>query len=227
MTKVAGLQLFVESLVEKALLELSQGGFDLDRFKQLGTEAEMVSYAQTSGLPLLGRGSSRIVFALNDLQALKIARKPDSRVQNVNEVKAFECLQRSKNFAQIYESDPEGKWLIVERAAENFSVGAEEGFLDLFNKQAGTSLTVDNYPQFFEMMNVTNFPAFLKSAEITPELQEVINQYQQAIRSSKWFRQFKSLIQNCHVSSRDFKPDNWGRMKDGRLALVDYGFSMK
>lgn len=226
--KVKELKQLIGQMVKEAFLrEYAQGGFDLNAFKQLPTEAEMIAYAQKAGLPLLGKGSSRVVFQLSDDQALKIARKPESRVQNVNEVKAFECLKRSKNFAQIYDSDPEGKWLIVERAVENFSVGAEEGFLDLFNKQAGTSLTVDNYPEFFELMNVTNFPAYLKSTQMTPELQEVVNQYQQAIRSSQWFRQFKSLIQGCKVSSRDFKPDNWGRMKDGRLALVDYGFSMK
>lgn len=64
--------------------------------KTCKTNLEMIQYCKTAGLPLLGEGSSRIVFGLTDKLALKIARNKAGIEQNRIEVEVWNFLDYDK-----------------------------------------------------------------------------------------------------------------------------------
>lgn len=217
---------FISETIKKALLtELGIPSFSMAEFKSLPTEIEMADYCRSAGLPFLGLGAARVVFGLPDGNAIKISRDPRSRRQNLEEVRAFGCTNQSKLFAQILEHDPEMKWLVVERAAQTFKTNQPEPFIELFNQTVGTSLTEDNYNAFFGNLNFFHREDNLERLRGYPDGRDAIEEYRKA-NLSPWFQELLNVAKKCDIEKQDWKPENWGKMKDGRLALVDYGFTI-
>lgn len=220
------LKSFIAEVVRQAILsELAPMTFSMEEFKNLPTEIEMTDYAKNAGLPFLGKGSTRVVYELPDGTAIKISRDPGSRKQNREEVRAFACANQSTLFAQIFDYDPEMRWVVVEKAVEKFSTNQPESFVELFNKSAGTSLTDDNYNTFFGNLNFFKHEENLVRLRGYPDGRDAIEEYHKALLSP-WFQELLAVAHKCDIEKHDWKPENWGKMKDGRLALVDYGFTI-
>lgn len=88
--------------------------FDLKFFTQLRTFKDRVAYCRER-LPLLGNGSSRIAFGVDDEKVLKIAKNTKGLAQNEHECdwgrNGYGC------FAEIFEADTDNyKWLEMEIA---------------------------------------------------------------------------------------------------------------
>lgn len=70
--------------------------------------------ADEIGLPLLGYGSARMVFALSDDKVLKVALTRYGMQANRREL--FAATRLPQNLvAQVYEGDADGLWLVQER----------------------------------------------------------------------------------------------------------------
>lgn len=111
---------YIKSIVQEeiTLLEKLRGTFDWNTFKSLSSLDEMEQYClKTLGKPL-GKGSSRIVFALSSNKVLKLAKNisggDKGRAQNKLEVETFTNPKAKAVVAKIYDYDPAYNWIISE-----------------------------------------------------------------------------------------------------------------
>lgn len=103
------LKQLVEALVVEALR-----GFNFNKFKALPSLDAKTQYARQS-LPLMGEGSSRIVFAFSGGKALKIATGPKGFAQNQAEIEIFTDPATKPVVARIFDADTaKNEWLIAE-----------------------------------------------------------------------------------------------------------------
>jgi hypothetical protein len=116
----------LKSLLE-ALISEVLGGFNLSKFKAISATNERppgyskwehdtvvpdISYARKF-LPELGKGSSRITFALSGGKVLKIATNKAGFEQNKTEVEVF-TKTKSQYVTTIFDFAPNFKWIISE-----------------------------------------------------------------------------------------------------------------
>lgn len=108
-------------------------GFDLQAFKGLKNIKDRLAYAKAR-LPVLGKGSSRIVFEVDPNTALKIAMNRKGLAQNKTEIDSEHFMT-----ANIYAHGDAGGWLEMEKAApvteqefEALSGGISIGELERF-----------------------------------------------------------------------------------------------
>lgn len=114
--------------------------FDMDTFKSIRSFAGRVDYCR-SKLKYLGRGSSRIVFEIDDEKVLKLAYNRKGVAQN--EAEADPMLRNYNMFAKVFDVHPRYQWIEMEKAvpAEKSDFdriyGGENGmFSDFFRKWA-------------------------------------------------------------------------------------------
>lgn len=98
----------IESVVSEVLR-----GFNLAKFKATPGLDAKIAYAE-SVLPLMGMGSSRIVFALSGGKVLKIARNPKGLAQNEAEQDIYTDPTTKPVIARIFDADPGNEWVIAE-----------------------------------------------------------------------------------------------------------------
>lgn len=114
-------------IVENILAEMSYPtNFDLHYFSTIPTFKDRITYCKDR-LQLLGNGSSRVVFKVDDQKVLKIAKNKKGIQQNEKE----EDYGRNQYdiFAKIYESDPNHLWIEMELARK----ATNQDFLDHFD----------------------------------------------------------------------------------------------
>lgn len=87
--------------------------FDLAAFRKLKSMKKMIRYCNFK-LYKLGAGSSRCVYQIDPSTALKVAKNDSGIAQNDVENDSF--LQKIGLFPEIYDADPNGRWLEVELA---------------------------------------------------------------------------------------------------------------
>ena len=87
--------------------------FDLAAFRKLKSLQKMIHYCNLK-LYKLGAGSSRCVYQIDPSTALKVAKNEKGVAQNDVENDSF--LQGIGLFPEIYDADPNGRWLEVELA---------------------------------------------------------------------------------------------------------------
>lgn len=87
--------------------------FDFDTFNSLRSFKKRIDYCNLK-LYKLGAGSSRAVYMIDPSTALKVAKNEKGIAQN--DVEDDSELQKIGLFPEIYDSDPNGIWLIVRLA---------------------------------------------------------------------------------------------------------------
>ena len=102
-------------IVESIIKEMAYpSNFDLRYFSTIPTFKDRIAYCKER-LPLLGNGSSRITFKVDDKKVLKIAKNAKGIAQNEKE----EDWGRNQYgcFAEIYEADTDNHtWIEMELA---------------------------------------------------------------------------------------------------------------
>lgn len=114
--------------------------FDMDTFKSIRSFAGRVDYCR-SKLKYLGRGSSRMVFEIDDEKVLKLAYNRKGVAQN--EAEADPMLRNYNMFAEVFDVHPTYQWIEMEKAVpakkSDFDriYGGENGmFSDFFREWA-------------------------------------------------------------------------------------------
>jgi hypothetical protein len=170
-------------------------GFDMDLFKRLDTEVEMEDYA-SKHLTKLGRGSGRVVFALNDKQVLKIStHNIFGREQNENEVGVYTYPNTKPIVTKIYDFDSEYKWLVSEFVRV---LKSEDEFKDLIG------------------MSPKDLAYFLKNTDkaysVYPEL-----------KNNSILKAIVELVDIGVWELELTRYEHWGKTSNGRLVVLDYG----
>lgn len=87
--------------------------FDMKEFKAIRTFVGRVNYCN-SRLKYLGRGSSRMVYEIDDEKVLKLAYNSKGVAQN--QAEADWMLERYGIFAEVYDMHPDYLWIEMEKA---------------------------------------------------------------------------------------------------------------
>lgn len=179
--------------------------FNFSEFKKITDGAERMQYANDR-LEFLGEGSSRAVYVLTSKHVLKVANCTAGVAQNKAEVDVFTNPLTKGFVAAIYDFDPKYAWLSSELVVpfehseeiERLVPGVTDvGSWEDFVKHAIDDGTNQGYIKQFA-------PDLVEMANALAELAETNNLMMGDLR----------------------KASSWGRGVDGRLVLLDYGYTV-
>lgn len=192
----------------------NKSSFNTNQLKTLESPADVLAYAQ-GALEPLGQGTSRITFLLNSGKVLKIAR-PDrfakGKAQNTTEAKLAQNPTLKPILTRVYDSDPEGKWLISELVRP---------------------ITEEEFKKTYGLAAKTIFPFIVNIAQANSTAEE----WAANPNKRKWSRFLtpaaKELMNTCIpiFKNSDLElgdveaASHWGRTGDSRLVLLDYGLT--
>jgi len=180
--------------------------FDLKRFKKLDDNREMLKYANDH-LDQLGVGSSRVAFLLSGRYALKVALNEKGYGQNEAELDVYTNPKTKRVIAKVYAAHDENAWLISDlvkpiKSEKEFEQLAKVSWED-FSKQVWEGIVlhdVDGASDFAKAVVATANSNNLLFGDLADQL-------------GQKNAHFKSVI------------DHWGKTPDGRVVLLDYGFT--
>lgn len=196
----------------KRIINEIENNFDFNEMLSLKSYKERIAYCKKN-LQLLGKGSSRMAFKLNNEKVLKIAINKKGIEQNKTEINSF-----NENYKDIlaniynYSKDDNGIFLEMELA--------RKPKLNDFKRLIGFSLDeIIEYLIYmydYSIYSYKDLPLYIE--EIIAEISE--NDY---IYDLLYF------INDKHINPKDFRnKSQWGiviRNNKEHLVVVDYGYS--
>lgn len=225
--------------------EAALRGFSLDilkketkRLKEEDGYIEDISYglsqlAEKYGLPYMGRGSSRVVYALSTGKVLKISRDERGLAQTEAEVSVWTNPSTREVAAQVFDFDPDFNWSVMEIAktfkSSNWRYKASlEHELGIPNSYGATFTIADIVGALLSDLsdglpeNITE-----KLLEL-PRGQEIVlrKRIESYLENPHPFvNKIKELVNNNDLDTGDLVSDHFGKTADGRIVLIDYGLT--
>lgn len=210
-----------KSIVESIINEMAYpSDFSIEEFMNLSSFKKRIDYCK-SRLKLLGNGSSRIVFQIDDKKVLKIAKNKKGVAQNEHECQPFRNSYDC--FAKMFDYDDNYMWIEMEiaRKAKN----------DDFQKLLGVTLK----DLRLILMQLSNEYSTKRNTFISNSNEERIAKY---IRDEIYTEKNICLFE-LYTYMTDAQPDiyaindwcdvrNWGVVKRNdkeKLVIIDDGFS--
>lgn len=194
-----------KKMADKAALP----AFELEKLKQQKTSADIFAYINGTSLKnsLVGEGSSRVVYKYSEQYALKVAKDEGAgAAQNQAEAQACSIAETKELFTKVAEIGPGHMWLLVEFAAA-------------INEQIFEKLSGMNWNTFINALAAA-IPGAVK--QVRPENQAAL----QSLANNKLFKQLVMTVNTCQYKPGDLaKLDSWGITPNGRLVIVDSGFT--
>ena len=189
--------------------------FNIDEFKSIKTYSGRIEYANRKLRGVLGSGSSRAVFKIDDNMCLKVAINPKGISQNNEEINNTN-IGDSMNYpvlAKIYDYDQDGDtWLEMELAKR---ISSPKRFKEL------THMSFDEIPDFLHMSRSEN----PRNGILTKEMFDVyIND------ENSWARTLSDFVNDFdYPIPGDFdRLSSYGEVtRDGEqvCVIIDYGAS--
>jgi hypothetical protein len=143
----------------------------------------------------LKAGSSRIAYVYNDL-ILKLAKNEKGLAQNQTESDGFMQQNYKDIIANVLDSDPNGLWILVEKA-------------ERVNKSSFKTLTNINFDEFCDYIK--------KKIEYKKVESELDNNH--------FVQELLDLMINFTMPAGDIcRISSWGKVKN-RAVLIDYGLT--
>jgi hypothetical protein len=209
--------------------------FDLKIFDKIKDPTEAGLYAHRR-LQRLGQGSSRAAYVYNSKLCLKIAMNPAGVHQNLTEIGISKIGKYNEIIAKVVRHSNDGRWLLSELVIpfeikdyddEVDLIASEKEFEDkakvpfrIMMRGISEGVPEKYHPYFsenqykFEKMN-TEFNTYEDYIKNKP-MEEIERKVELA----------KELINKIGVKASDiWVPYQWGRTADGRIVLLDYGFT--
>lgn len=204
-------------------LKEEQGSFDFQEFSAIPDRIQAVRYLMKSKVKIVGKGTFRAAFHLNDSKIIKIATMIEGSNHNKRELQHSRCL--GKKFAvEVYENHPEFWWIVEERA----NLLSDDEFVDAFFANLGIDRNL--YP-YFNDMDIQQTIEIAQSGRVESQYRDdyVFENKLKASREwlarSEWFKNLIDGLKQCNVGSDDFGTQNWGiRPSTGELIIIDLGF---
>lgn len=187
-------------LLEKIRSKKGQKGimgdhFDMKKFESLFDYHVMIGYANKF-LEKLGQGSSRVAFLVSNRYVLKIAMNEKGLAQNEAEIAVYTNPKSRPVVAKVYRSDDEYKWVLSELVKPLQSTSE---FKALSGIQWATFVNIMN-DSVKDKKPLENKSPFLSAIVHT------------ALENSLMPGDLESV-------------DHYGKTADGRVVLLDYGFT--
>ena len=231
----AALRGFSLDILKKKMPEFKKSAYSEDIGKQI---TRLVRYY---GLPYMGEGSSRIVYALSTGKVLKIATNDKGVAQNEAEYEVSRDPSLKYIGARVYETDSDFHWSVMEVAK-------------IYEDSTQLKLDLGIPPVMAERWSYSIEDAIKDIAKVTlgsvaktqKAIDEVVEQYWLEVYRDKededeqQFRKFledppKGLLALVDLTDTglggkklefgDIVTDHFGKTADGRPVLIDYGFT--
>ena len=239
--RIEAMDMIAENMDEAALR-----GFSLDilkketkRLKEQRGYIEDISYglsqlAEKYDLPYMGRGSSRVVYALSTGKVLKISRDETGIAQTEAEVSVWSNPSTKEVAAQVFDFDPDYNWSVME-IARTFEVPYND-----YNGSLEHELGIPTaYGVVFEIRDIADALLSDRSdgllpEQITDKLLELPRGQEIVLRKRldkylenphPFVNKIVDLIDNNDLNTGDVVSDHFGKTADGRIVLIDYGLS--
>jgi hypothetical protein len=196
----------IDYLVKNILLEGNVENFDLNEFKSINSFAGKKKYAQTH-LERIGAGTSRIVYEFGEGEVLKMAKNSKGIAQNLAEIEMFNDGIYDHIFADIYDYDEDGSYLISQRA-------------DRLKKSEFKRITGISFEDFADELQNQALASgqlrYISKIEIPKEVEE-------EIWGNDFTRDVLSLIGDYDFPYGDLtETSSYGKIGD-EIVLIDYG----
>lgn len=176
--------------------------FDLKQFKSMPPIKQILFLKQKG--KVVGEGSSRRVYLLDQNTVLKLAKNEKGLAQNKTEVESFKDPLTNGLVTKIYDYSMDFRWLISEIARP------------ISNMQEFGKLLGENAEDFFhEFSSMVEFYFSDEGEEINTD----------EISNPLLGKLMDLVIKNETLPADLKKMDSWGKTADGRLVLIDYGFT--
>jgi hypothetical protein len=228
-------------------------GFSLDILKKKMPEFEKRQYPEDIGiairelvgkqygLPFLGKGSSRAVYALSTGKVLKIAINDKGMAQNEAERIVWQNPSTRYIGAKVFESDPNDHWAVMEVA--KIYGGPTPLKLDLgIPRELASSWGYHITSAAFDLTSVydrglsveeviaNRYGVAGPGGDRDPEIEEVVEAFRKFLEDPpNSMLALVDLMYNAPTDHQlhpgDIVPDHFGRTADGRPVLIDYGFT--
>lgn len=158
-------------------------------------------YAKSTGLSLLGTGGSRAVFLLNSRSVLKIALNIPGIKQNKQEVSVSRSAQKDIQIARVLNADDDGVWVVSQLVRP---MKDDDEFVSL------VGYDISEVGEILEDMKKED------DAGMPPKKEDC--------DLGIWLIWSTVKAGDLALGDIDFL-EHWGITADGKLALLDYGFT--
>lgn len=205
----------IREFVELCVLaeRIRSKNFDLAEFKAMNDLEEMFAYVQPR-LQKLGVGSARSAWVLSSSKALKLARFRDEgkgRAQNEAEFNVSNDPGSSSIIARVLDHDPSFDWIVSQLVRpitegefhREFKAEFDDVMFVLLRTASDIKLSPDARASVLDEFD-------LRSNERAVEFIDAVAQLKE-----KHDLEVSDITQIEH----------WGRASDGRIVLLDYGFT--
>lgn len=201
-----------EGFDESELKEDYPTGFDIFKFKNIRSYAEKLRYAESYLGKPLGRGSSRVVYRVDNDKVLKLAKNKKGIAQNEAEINWADDYYFEDILAKIFDYDRDNSyWTEMEvayRATPNdFRRLWEINFKDLWSYLKNKNAENNGRRSMFH---------------IDPELKEQLD-------NNEHVSQLVDFMMNSNSPDGDLsKLNSWGRVRrpeGDAIVLIDFGLT--
>jgi len=201
--------------------------FKMNEFKNLSTLQECNDYAD-SRLKVLGWGSSRNVYLLSSIKVLKIAKMKSHTIsgdagagmaQNQAEVEVSKNPRLKNVVVKVYDSDPIFKWIISDL------VHQFDG-----DTQMARALKISEPPEKGMISrSLVDIEILIKRITKYDEgIDELMDYEPQDVEAfSEFIEGIRDLVDREDLHPGEFDSDHFGKTRDGRVVLYDYGGTRK
>lgn len=227
-------------------------GFSLDILKKKMPEFKKYQYAENIGtaikqlieqydLPYMGRGSSRVVYALSTGKVLKIAKNGKGVAQNEAEHIVSQSPSLKYIGARVYDTDPDYHWSVMEVAKiynDSTQLKLDLGIPPELAERYGYHITsaIDNLRAVYnrgidiEEIIVDRYGESGLGGYRDPLDREDVEAYRKFLEDPpKGLLALVDLTEgelgDHALEYGDIVTDHFGRTADGRPVLIDYGFT--
>lgn len=199
------LTLVVEKVRSKRAVKTRWGSptFNMKEFQSLPSSEIMIVYAMNYLEPL-GSGSSRTAFVLTPKKVLKIAKNEKGIAQNEAELQVYTDPATMDVAARIHEADVESRWIVAD-LVRPLTNPVE------FERLTGVSwgdFSIDLSSTISKLARERGFKLRNDAPEFTKKVVDM------AERGATKLKLADLMVL-----------DHWGKTPDGRVVLLDYGYT--
>jgi len=213
----------LERLLKSLFLnEAHLGKFNMDVFKNLMTLGEKQEYAKKH-LTELGRGSSRVVYAISTSKVLKIAKTDGpGRAQNMTEISVWTDPKTKTVAARIFDFDEEYMMWLVMEIAQPFEHNK-------FNELLGIPVELTMYDVLKLMLKQDTYASIMRSHRVArldmdDKKRVMLGLANLAINPPPFLKALRNLVKTNRLALADITAEHFGKTADGRIVLFDYGY---
>ena len=194
------------------------------------TPRARIAFIEKSGYKMLGAGSARYVYDLENGTVLKLAIDEKGIEQNRFEANFYKSLEHSPAkdfFCKIIYGRPDNSWLVVEKVIPFTS--KEE-----FEAEALSGIRIEMFDEVVETIEMGGMKALVEKIEYCKQLSERVKNplwkeryetYQQ-LKDNPIIVGLAPYMKKLEANAGDLgRYSSYGKTRDDRIVVIDYGLS--